>query len=285
MIQYRLNYHNTVVHLCRHMNLEETLTLFNLNDKEKKVYLLLAKSGWDTVLSLSRKSNIKRTTLYNILDSLIDKGFVDIKIEEKTTYYNVASIEKIQLQIEKQKSTLSKMQDGLQILSSNLAMLTNSNNPKIAVHFYRGISGVESVEWKTANEKNTETLILSNIQWRKKTGLEFTEKIRQIRLENNATIKEILNPSTFEKIPKILEVSWTKNKDYLNKIYRHRQIDTNILNISNETLICKDSIYFYSFDNDETIVVEITNRGYANMFRNLFMLAWNQAKIKDDFGN
>jgi sugar-specific transcriptional regulator TrmB len=267
------------------MNIEETLTLFNLNDKEKKIYLLLAKSSWDTVLSLSRKSNIKRTTLYNILDSLIDKGFVDIKIEEKTTYYNVASIEKIQLQIEKQKSTINKMQDGLQILSSNLTMLANNSHPKIAVHFYRGLSGVESVEWKTASEKNTETLILGTTQWRQKTGLEFTEKMRQLRVENNATIKELLNPGTFEKISNKLEASWTQNKEYLKKILRHREVDKKILDISNETLVCKDSIYFYSFDTDETIVVEITNRGYANMFRNLFMLAWNQAKIKDDFGN
>lgn len=267
------------------MNLEETLTLFNLNDKEKEVYLFLAKSNWSTVLTLSRNISIKRTTLYNILDGLIDKGFVDIKIEDKTTYYNVSGIEKIQIAIEKQKSVVNKMEDSLKILNSNLSLLANIDNTKTSIHFYRGVSGVESAEWKAAIEKNTETLILSNTQWRTETGKEFTEKIRQQRLDNNSPVRELLNSDSFTIIPKNCEVSWTTNKEYLKKLYRHRQIDKKILDISNETLIFKDSIYFYSFSNNEVVVIEIVNKGYANMLRNLFEIAWNQAEVKDDLGN
>jgi sugar-specific transcriptional regulator TrmB len=267
------------------MNLEETLTLFNLNDKEKEVYLFLAKSNWNTVLTLSRNINIKRTTLYNILDSLIDKGFVDIKIEDKTTYYNVSGIEKIQIAIEKQKSLVSKMEDSLKILNSSLSLLANNDNTKTSIHFYRGVAGIESAEWKTAIERDTETLILSNDQWKIETGKEFTEKIRQQRLDNNSPIRELLNSDAFTVIPKNCEISWTDNKEYLKKAYHHRQIDKKILDISNETLICKDSIYFYSFNNNEIVVIEIINKGYANMFRNLFEIAWNQAEIKDGLGN
>jgi len=266
------------------MKTEEILASFNLTNKEIAVYLLLAKSGWSTVLTLSRKCNTKRSTLYNILNSLIQKGFVEINNEEHTSYYNVAKLEKIQLAIEKQKWLLRKMQDGLPILGTNLAMLAATDHPKISVHFYRGLSGVESVEWRTASEKNTETLIFGTTEWRKINSWEFTEKMRQQRVDNNATIKELLNPCTYEKITQNLEVSWTDNKDYLKYILRHRVIDKKILDISNETLICKDSIYLYNFDSDETVVVEINNKGYANMFRNLFMLAWNQAEIKDEFG-
>jgi sugar-specific transcriptional regulator TrmB len=267
------------------MNLEDTLTLFNLNDKEKKVYLFLAKSGWNTVLTLSRNISIKRTTLYNILDSLIDKGFVDIKIEDKTTYYNVSGIEKIQIAIEKQKSVVSKMEDSLKILNSSLSLLANSDDTKTSIHFYRGVSGVESAEWKTAIKRDTETLILSNSRWQIETGKEFAEKVRQQRLDNNSPVRELSNSDTFTIIPKNCEISWTDNKEYLKKSYHHRQIDKKILNISNEILICKDSIYIYSLNNNEIVVIEIINKGYANMLRNLFEIAWNQAEIKDDFGN
>lgn len=266
------------------MNLEETLQLFDLNEKEIEVYILLAKTSWCTVLSLSRKSKIKRTTLYNILESLMEKNFVERKIEENTTYYNVAPVEKIQIAIEKQKSLISKMQGGLQVLNSSLSLLANSENAKTSVRFYRGISGVESVEWRAAIERNTETLILSTDHWHVETGREFAEKMRAQRVEGNASVRELLNQDIFIVTPPNCEVAWTDNKEYLMKFYRHRQIDKKILDISNETLICKDSIYFYSFDNNETIVIEINNKGYANMFRNLFELAWNQAEIKDNFG-
>lgn len=267
------------------MNIDETLAVLKLNEKEREIYQLLAKSGWSTVLSLARKCSIKRTSIYNILDGLIEKGFVDIKIDDSTTYYNIADTKNIQLAIKQEKDKIDKMQEALNTLNSNLPLLSIGDKSKTSVHFYRGVSGVESVEWKMASVKDSVTLIIATTEWRDVTGREFSETMRQRRVENNASIRELMNPEKYNIIPDDLNLPYTNNKEYIKNLYAHREISKEIFDITNEVIIFNDSTYFYSFDQTDIVVIEIISKGYANMFRNLFELAWDKAKIKDKFGN
>lgn len=156
-------------------------------------------------------------------------------------------------------------------------MTNNIDTKNIKVSLYRGVLGIKKIEMKTARIKDSETLIMATNDWCDLTEKKFSESIRKERVANNAVIRELQNPKNFGIIPKSGEVSWTQNKDYLKKIYQHRKIDKKILDISNEILICKNSVYFYSFKNKEIITVEIINREYAKIFKNLFELAWKQA--------
>ena len=58
------------------MKAEEALKEFGLNDREVKVYLALLKIGTSSVHSIAEKTGIIRTTVYDIIKSLIEKFII-----------------------------------------------------------------------------------------------------------------------------------------------------------------------------------------------------------------
>ena len=57
-------------------NIEKVLTEIGLTKLEAKAYLALLSLGSSTALPIARKANIKRTSIYNFIDHLIDIGLV-----------------------------------------------------------------------------------------------------------------------------------------------------------------------------------------------------------------
>src|SRR3989344_4273128 len=72
-------------------HLEHNLEQFGFSLSESQVYLTLLECGWVTVLDLSRKITIKRPTLYRIIEELVRKGMIEVKIGDKTTYYTASN--------------------------------------------------------------------------------------------------------------------------------------------------------------------------------------------------
>ena len=67
--------------------LQSTLRALDFSEKESTVYLALLELGKGTVSQISRKAGINRTTGYEILDSLINKGIVTLSGKEPKTEY------------------------------------------------------------------------------------------------------------------------------------------------------------------------------------------------------
>lgn len=273
-----------VVKRYRQMNVQDSLNAFNLTPVEQEIFLGLAKSGWNTVLSLSRISGIKRTTLYHLLESLVQRGFVEMKIGDKTSYYRSASLESLTLIIARQKEKTQKMQEAMSLLTTSLNLLTPNNELSTDVKFYHSQRGIETVEWKMSQDKNAETFVFATNQWSKQVEEKFAEEVRTERLLNNVKIKELANPGHYGKIPNNGVVSWTKNTEYLKKIYRHRLLSESVLPITNEVIIHSNSLFLYSLENSDIVTIEVKNAGYTTLMRHLFLAMWNQAKTMDNFG-
>jgi sugar-specific transcriptional regulator TrmB len=66
---------------------EKDLQELGLNDKESAVYLALLSVDNDSVIDLSKKTNINRTTIYPVLESLMTKGLVsEVKMDKKIRF-------------------------------------------------------------------------------------------------------------------------------------------------------------------------------------------------------
>ncbi|MEI7960798.1 MAG: helix-turn-helix domain-containing protein [archaeon] len=69
------------------MDLKYVLEEFGLDNKESELYLIMLKSGHATVAELSKKTNILRQTVYDVLDKMISKGIVGHSISDKTKVF------------------------------------------------------------------------------------------------------------------------------------------------------------------------------------------------------
>ena len=117
------------------------------NDKESKIFLALNQYGPSPASTLARVTNIKRTSVYDILNSLMDKRVISSFRQGAYTYFEIDDLNKLLL-YEKEKVNIAKL------LIGNLKN-QNKSQQNIQVNYYRGLEGYLNVyaEMLKANPK------------------------------------------------------------------------------------------------------------------------------------
>ena len=125
--------------------LKNLLIDVGLKEKEADVYLAILALGQGTASQIARKAHIVRTTVYDILSSLFDKGLVTLTGKEPKQEYVAESPDNLKIYLE---SELAKkktdLDDANNTLIPQLKSIHNINNrPKVM--FYEGKEGLERV--------------------------------------------------------------------------------------------------------------------------------------------
>src|SRR3989344_4581726 len=120
--------------------LPSTLHTLGFGEKEAVVYVALLELGRGTVTQIARKAGINRTTGYDILDSLSNKGVVNVSGKEPKQEYAAeppeAVIQYLKREAEAAKERIEKARAFLPQLS---AVHATQNRPRIK--FYEGTDG------------------------------------------------------------------------------------------------------------------------------------------------
>ncbi len=77
------------------MRLQRALEQFGLNKKQAKIYLVVLELGLATVNIISNKSDIARSSCYDILTSLVKMGIASNFKKNTVKYFSVRSNPKI----------------------------------------------------------------------------------------------------------------------------------------------------------------------------------------------
>ena len=114
----------------------ETMEKLGIDDKQAKVYLACLELGSATISELSEKSGIKRTSIYNFIEEMKQKGMIT-EIKEKKHSLFLA---------EDPNLLLSRAQDQVKNISDLLPELMGifnrpGNKPK--VKYYKGIPSLK----------------------------------------------------------------------------------------------------------------------------------------------
>lgn len=266
------------------MEINEDLGLFGLNGQEQRVYLLLARLGWSTVLQISRHCQIKRTTLYRLIESLVRKGYVQTQVGEKTTFYNIAPPDSFETSILELEEKSKRMRRSIDTIKEYTQRMLETKLDETNLIYYKGIRGLKQMEWYVrAGTPNIEWQAFDSLQWTKILGTEFAEQMRQECVEKNIRVRGISNSE--DPISNDGTTTWTKNTRYTTKYYRHRVISKKIIDIKQDIFITPDSIIFWGVKTNDEVAIQIKNKDYAVMMKQLFEYIWNQAKVIDIFGD
>lgn len=266
------------------MKIQKSLEKFGLVGREGEIFCLLIKNEWSTVLGLSKRCEINRTTIYRVLESLEKKGFVQVQIDDKTTYYRAVDLKRFDDVIAEKKNNVNELEEELKTLKSEIGILSSLGNNKTSVQFYRGINGLKSLVWKTTKKDNEKLFWFGKNDWYEQLGEKFADRVREEKCLRKIKSYELQNRGDDEPIPNNFKVSWTNNVEYLKKYYFHRQIDGSIFKIYKDLLIRDEGIALFSFSDDEVVGIEISNKDYSDMFKQVFISNWNRAKSIDSFG-
>ncbi len=150
----------------------QQLEKIGLNQKESRVYLSLLELGKGSISDLTKKSGIKRTTAYDIIDSMRQKGLIEISTKGKRKIYSAVNPQIIAEQLENKKRTLQRV-------LPELLSITNALDNKPKIRFFEGEEGVREVYCDVFNYPNQEVLVWSSNRDGELLGKKFFEDFYQ----------------------------------------------------------------------------------------------------------
>ena len=166
------------------------LQKLGLNQKESEVYIALLSIGAGLVSDISKKSHIHRTTVYDILNSLISKGLVSISGKEPKQEFRCEDPEKI---LKFLKRDIDKKEENYryaELLVPELKSIHKlSGRPQIK--FYEGKEGLEEVYEDTLTAKET-ILAYANVDNMHAALPNYFPKYYKRRAGKNISIKAII---------------------------------------------------------------------------------------------
>ncbi len=120
------------------------LQSFGFSEKEATVYVALLELGKGTVRQISSKAGINRTTGYDILGSLSNKGLVSVSGKEPKSEYAAEPPEAITIYLKKvAEETVEHIKKSEAIVPELELIHAKQNRPRI--RFYEGRDGLEHV--------------------------------------------------------------------------------------------------------------------------------------------
>ncbi|HLC32251.1 MAG TPA: helix-turn-helix domain-containing protein [Candidatus Nanoarchaeia archaeon] len=118
--------------------MEEVLQQIGLSKGESKVYLALLKLGTVTVAKLKEETLLHRTTIYDFLEKLLNKGLASYVIQGGLKYFQAAKPAKL-------FDLLKEKQENLEGVLPELEKIGQIKQESIRVEVYRGIEGFKTL--------------------------------------------------------------------------------------------------------------------------------------------
>jgi len=105
--------------LIRKMDINLALKEYGLTDKEIEVYLALLPLGSINLQEIAKRVDFPRTTVYNTLNYLLQKGLVSKIIKKGVTYFEASDPDKLIDKLKQKKELLERVLPNLQGLKKS----------------------------------------------------------------------------------------------------------------------------------------------------------------------
>lgn len=179
-------------------NLVKTLTDLGLTENEANVYLAMLKLGQATILQIARKTNIKRPTVYTIIESLRAKGLVAVQAYGFKKRYIAEDPDRLKEILHYKKE---KLLESLPILSAMKKFTGEEGVSK----YYEGLPAIKSLYDSVLHrlEESDDYLVIGNPDfWYDLDPVyfqSFADRRVQVAKSKNARIMLLLQESDLAK--------------------------------------------------------------------------------------
>lgn len=161
-----------------------TIKQLGLSDNEAKVYVAALELGQATVQELGKKSKVKRTTVYALIEGLKEKGLLSETKKGKKTLFLAQNPETLLSLSEKQLEEIKK------VLPELKSIYNSGSSEKPKLRFFEGKEGYYAVYRNILKENPKELLAISSYEsWLRHVDLDFEEKWTQQRLKQGMFLR------------------------------------------------------------------------------------------------
>lgn len=241
------------------------LEAYGLDTKEAKVYLAGLELGSASVLELSRRTKLARTTLYPILDKLKRRGVFREGKLKSTTVYTAESPQTLLERMREREKELERSVSGLELLHE-----TSHGGP--GVTFYEGSQGFKRL-WKQLLDSGvTEYRLITS-------GIGLLDYVKEPYLVNRV-IEERKKRGIFSR--QLIREGRDARKIIEKDIeeLRESRLLPNDVDIPATVIIFADQVAFITTRKENTMII-LASGDVAATYRTLFDLVWEKADTLD----
>ncbi|MFH1063548.1 MAG: helix-turn-helix domain-containing protein [Candidatus Woesearchaeota archaeon] len=243
------------------MRTEEALKEYGLAEKEIKVYLTLLPLGSVNLQEIGKRIGLPRTTIYNTLNYLVNKGLVSFITKKGVRFYEAASPEKLIDKINEKKEMIQSVLPELKILKETVKETSN-------VEIFQGTRGLFTI-LSDIFKKKQQIFYFGSYSLSREVLKHQPEHFRTIRLDKKIPAKIVIDPfdePTFhkEEYKRITEMRFTPAlKDFPCMVF-----------------IYGKKVALYTLKNDLVGII-ISNEQVAQSMKLVFQMYWDMAKPAD----
>ncbi|GEM_PF-1163134 len=248
-------------------NFTEIVEQAGLTQPQARVYSSLLEINGGTITDIAKSAEIKRSSVYNVIEKLELLGLISKVLDGKRYHYSAVHPQRL-LQLAKFK---------LNQIESNLPKLIGayqSNGEKPKIQMFEGIKAVRDVYQETLNRLRggEELLIFTNIGRVIETFPEIPKEFEKIL--GNTVRKSLVRELVYGDTEGVTYAQNIQNK--VDEKYQVRISPTDIPFGHNEQFIFKDKIIYFALQK-QIFVTIIENEDLAKTHRGMFEMAWKQA--------
>ncbi len=230
----------------------------NLSEAEGSVYIATLELGQGTIQDLSRKSGIKRTTIYTFIEHLKELGLIYSTKKNKRILYSASHPEKL---IELEKNRISEIE---QVMPELLA-LHNSPKNKPKVTFYEGESGIKEVYQDTIKERK------NIIAW---SDFDYMEKVVGKKFMGEYPKERVQKDIGFQTTTRDSNIARELEKNNNGALRDMKFIKSG--EFKTEINIYGNKVAFISFRSREPFAVLIEDEGITETLRTAWKEIWGK---------
>lgn len=238
-----------------------------LSEKEKKVLTSLYKLGESSVWEIAKDNMLNRTTVYPVLEKLIEKGLVSKIGTDNKDFFQTIKKEDLEIWIRQRKEKIEN--ESRQLLE--MAKKPSKKTSLISeVNYFEGLEGVKNLyadSWRNNEEKII--YCITDYKSAYETMGEFFEKeYFPARIRHGVKIRNLIPES--EKGRKELKTANTLLREMkFIKLFKDLEIEINIY---------EEKVSIVAFDKNKPSGVIIKNERIANALKEIFGYLWKTTK-------
>jgi sugar-specific transcriptional regulator TrmB len=179
------------------MDIQKIVNVFNIREVEKQVFEKLIYKSDSSATEIARETGLSRTSIYDILESLIKTGLVKESASGSKKVFSVQDIKSIQKILDDKKKDLKDAETLIEKISETQKK-TEEKAPLLQL--YKGRSDLQKMMNHMLAKENTHVLSYWPINTVEELLTEeFFEEFHKKRIEKNITVDMIL-PGSSKKI-------------------------------------------------------------------------------------
>ncbi|MFA5995570.1 MAG: helix-turn-helix domain-containing protein [Patescibacteria group bacterium] len=242
----------------------------DFSPKETSIYLALLELDSATPTQISKKTNLNRTSCYDILESLMKKGLISKFKKKSKIYFHAGDPKRLIHYLEREREEFDKkiktQQQLVQQVLPELASLLHPQSTKPKVTFYEGEKGMREAYEDTLTAQES-ILAYANVETMHEALPNFFPEYYARRSKAKVAIKALMpqNKSSQERAKQdkaeLRESSFLPDKE---------------ATFSPEVNIYNDKVLIASWKEKMAVVIE--SREFAQLQKLIYQLVWEALK-------